>query len=568
MGKQTIYETTYAHAPLKLPKLGLFEYLVPQPGRARAVPEHDPSLPAYIDGLDGRVLSRADIVDGALRLVTGLRGLGIKRGDTACLWGLNSLEWVQAAYGLMAAGVTISPANAAYAPHEIAYQVNNSDSQIIFLHPDLLPVFDKAREELQLPFKADRVVLLTPASRRKPEHKAYKTVHELFGAPSKAERFDGDQVFDTQWLCYSSGTTGFPKGVMTTHNNMTSQLEAVEASYGQFATGKNDVVLGFLPMSHIYGLTMVLLQPWIAGIPVVVLPRFEEVAALNAIQKYKVTHALVVPPVIILLLHSANVPKYDLSSLKTLMCGAAPLSGELHAMFTAKMPAIKLTQGYGMTECTPVVHATPWNESEGRGAWTGRLIPTYQARLVKEDGEDAAEGERGELWVRGPSVMKGYHKNPEATEKTMAPGGWYKTGDVLIVDDVGFYMVVDRLKELIKYKGFQVPPAELEALLLSHPKIVDAGVVGVWDESQATELPRGYIVPAPSANATTEAARHALRREVDAWVAARVAPHKRLRGGVVLVDAIPKSPSGKILRKDLRARATQEFEGEKAEAKL
>lgn len=148
-------------------------------------------------------------------------------------------------------------------------------------------MFDKAREELQLPFKVDRVVLLTPTARRKPEHKAYKTVHELFGAPSKAERFDGEQVFDTQWLCYSSGTTGFPKGVMTTHNNMTSQLEAVNASYGQFATGKGDVVLGFLPMSHIYGLTIVLLQPWTAGIPVVVLPRFEEVAALTAIQKVR-----------------------------------------------------------------------------------------------------------------------------------------------------------------------------------------------------------------------------------------------------------------------------------------
>jgi acyl-CoA synthetase (AMP-forming)/AMP-acid ligase II len=204
-------------------------------------------------------------------------------------------------------------------------------------------------------------------------------------------------------------------------------------------------------------------------------------------------------------------------------------------------------------------------EEAGHIGWVGRLIPTFQARLVDENGEDAAEGERGELWVRGPSVMMGYHRNPEATAKTMHED-WLKTGDVLIRSPDGWYKVVDRVKELIKYKGFQVPPAELEALLLQHPHILDAGVVGVYDNAQATELPRAYIAVRPGAAADSDA-EAALEAEVAAWVAERVAPHKKLRGGVRIVAAVPKSPSGKILRKDLRVRAAAEREAAAAQAK-
>lgn len=274
---------------------------------------------------------------------------------------------------------------------------------------------------------------------------------------------------------------------------------------------------------------------------------------------------------LIVLLHSQNVPKYDLTSLKTLMTGAAPCSSELTDAFMKRLPWIRLTQGYGMTECSPTTHTFVGDEAEGRAGWTGRLLPTFTARLVTEDGTDAAAGERGELWLAGPSVMKGYHNNPEATAKTME-GKWYKTGDVLVRDDQGWYKVVDRVKELIKYKGFQVPPAELEALLLTHPEVVDSGVIGVWyvqqcstdsrDESQATELPRAYIVAAPGVN------KAGLGAKVARWVQERVAPHKRLRGGVVVIDVVPKSPSGKILRKDLRVRAEAERKAEGVVAKL
>lgn len=187
----------------------------------------------------------------------------------------------------------------------------------------------------------------------------------------------------------------------------------------------------------------------------------------------------------------------------------------------------------------------------------GRLLPTFDARLVDDAGNDVPTGERGELWVRGPSIMAGYYKNPEATAKTMH-NEWFKTGDVLIRDAQGWYKVVDRVKELIKYKGFQVPPAELEALLLSHPRIKDVGVVGVYDKSQATELPTAFVCLAPGDWEDTPEYRGKFDREIQAWVAARAARHKRLGGGVHIVDEIPKSASGKILRRFLRDRAQKE----------
>jgi acyl-CoA synthetase (AMP-forming)/AMP-acid ligase II len=261
-----------------------------------------------------------------------------------------------------------------------------------------------------------------------------------------------------------------------------------------------------------------------------------------------------VPPITIVLLNSPNVAKYDLSTVTTVMCGAAPLSTELLNAFIARVfPSAVVVQGYGMTETTPNIVTFPRELAKGHEGYVGRLMPSYQARLVEEDGTDAPQGGPGELWVRGPSVMKGYHDNVEATLNTIAPGGWLKTGDIISINPEGWFSVVDRKKELIKYKGFQVAPAELEGLLIQHPRVLDAGVVGVNDDSQATELPRAYIVAADNASTPAD-----LAAEVAAWVASKAASHKHLRGGIVVVDVIPKSPSGKILRKNLRIRAQED----------
>jgi acyl-CoA synthetase (AMP-forming)/AMP-acid ligase II len=409
------------------------------------------------------------------------------------------------------------------------------------------------------------VVLL--ARETVPAAREFRTVGDLLKAePGVAERFDGVDAHSTAIMCYSSGTTGLAKGVETTHHNLTSELQALNAGSRQLVSGV-DVILGVLPFSHIYGLGMNFLQPAAKGCPVVVLPRFNEIPALEAIQKYKITHALIVPPIVVTLLNSKNVPNYDLTSLKTVVSGAAPLGGEIADAFAKLIPGVVMLQAYGNTETSPVVmtaHAHEFAETPGSVATCGKLLPTYQARVVDTDtGRDVGVGARGELWVRGPTIMKGYLNNPEATAKAVVRGGWYRTGDVVVVNAAGWYEVVDRVKELIKYKGFQVPPAELEALLLQHPEVVDAGVIGIYDKAQATELPRAYIVARERLDARREAA---LRTHVAEWVAGKVANHKKLRGGVVVVEAIPKSAAGKILRKELRALA--EAEAPKAEARL
>lgn len=414
-----------------LPKCGVFEYHFQHQ-------QFDRKLPAFIDAQDGRTLTRGDIEEGALRLATGLRGLGLRRHDVACIWGVNSLEWVKAAWGCLAAGITVSPANWAFAPKELAYQIEDSDAQIIFIQPDLVPNFNEARKYMKRQFPDSRVVLLaTPENQ--PIVKRYKVVEELYGSIGKPEVFSGDQVHETTWLCYSSGTTGLPKGVMTTHYNFTSQMQALMPAVQPLKPG--DCMLAFVPLSHVYGTTMVLQQPLSMGAASVLLPRFEEKAALEAIQKYKIIHGLIVPPIVITLLHSPLVPDYDLTSLKTLMCAAAPLGPDLIAAFEKRLPNCRITQGYGLTETTPIITCLTGAEVEGRAGWVGRLLPTYEARLVDGEGKDVPNGERGELWVRGPCVMKGYHNNPASTAKTMHED-WFMTGDVLVRSDDGWYMVV------------------------------------------------------------------------------------------------------------------------------
>ncbi|KAL1406689.1 hypothetical protein Q8F55_008395 [Vanrija albida] len=552
----------YSHyRTLPAPEVSIFQFLLPDSPSDSPVKTFDPELPAYIDGFTGYTLSRRQLKENALRLATGLRTLGFGRGDVACLWGMNSIPWVEAAYGLLAAGIRITPANYAYEPTEVAHQLNNSGAQLILLEPSTLERFEKARALLDKPI-ADEHVLLLAQPGALPAGTRYKSLYDHFGvSPGAPETFNGEQAHETAWQCYSSGTTGLPKGVETTQHNIVAQLQGLAEIYEPLESGK-DVILGILPMSHIYGLAIVLLRPLTIGVPVVVLPKYEEHSVLSAVGKYHVTHAPVVPPIVLSLVNSPNVHKYDLSSLKTFLAGAAPMSAELSQAFEKRFPHIAVIQAYGMTETSPV--QTAMSAARSKPGSCGQLVAGFTARLVGEDGRDVDLGEPGELWVQGPCVMKGYWKNPEATRKTFSDDGkWFKTGDIMVVDADGFYTVVDRSKELIKYKGFQVAPAELEALLLQHPKVHDAGVIGVWEESQATELPRAYVVASPDAGVSHEHVHehHGFIEEIKAWVAARVANHKKLRGGIAVVELIPKSPSGKILRKDLRARAKTELEG-------
>jgi len=381
------------------------------------------------------------------------------------------------------------------------------------------------------------------------------------GALPEEEKFVGHQANETLLLCYSSGTTGKPKGVETTHRNLTSVLPMFKTVQSPLLP-RRDVALGVLPYYHIFGVVMLILYPLLCGFPVAIMPKFDPEQFCQAIERYKVTAGYVVPPIILLLAHHPATNKYDLRSLKLLTSGAAPLSAGVVDLVVKKLRSVGATvvinQGFGLTETSPATHVLPAKDYLRKVGSVGVLLPNLEARIIAGDDDDitdAAPGEPGELWVRGPTVMKGYLNNPTATANAITPDGWFKTGDVAVRDEEGYYKIVDRKKELIKYKGSQVPPAELESALLQHPEIVDAAVIGVDDPAQATELPRAYAVH----KAGITNAPKSFPKDVQLWIEARVANHKFLRGGVVIIDAIPKSASGKILRRELRERAKTEL---------
>ena len=284
------------------------------------------------------------------------------------------------------------------------------------------------------------------------------------------------------------------------------------------------------------------------------MPKFDIEKFCATIQRHKITFAYVVPPVVLLLGKDPIVDKYDLSSLRMMNSGAAPLTQELvEAVY--KRLNVPIKQGYGLSETSPTTHTQPWETWDKTIGSVGRLLPNQTAKYMSPEEKEVPVGEVGELWVKGPNVFLGYHNNPEGTKNALTEDGYFKTGDVGYQDQDGNFYITDRVKELIKYKGFQVPPAELEGLLISHPKINDVAVVGVYDKGQATEVPRAYIVPRPGIEGT-----QATADDIIAWLQAKVANHKKLRGGVRFADEIPKSASGKILRRVLKIRAQEEEE--------
>lgn len=329
-------------------------------------------------------------------------------------------------------------------------------------------------------------------------------------------------------------------------------------------------MLGFLPGYHIYGLVKALLYPISRGVATVIIRGFDIEMFSVAIHKYKVSVCAMVPPVILLLAKHPVFEKFDFSHVKLVTSGGAPLGADLTREATARLKKLGskavVVQGYGLTETSPTSHYNPMEYWDTKAGTIGPLLPNLEARLVQDDGTDAREGERGELWIRGPSIMKGYLHNATATFNSITPDGWFQTGDIAVRSSDGWYSIVDRKKELIKYKGFQVPPADLEAVLLTHDDIVDSGVIGVYSEKEATELPRAYIVPRAGASVLqSRVEREKFQQDVERWIRGKVARHKYLRGGVVCVEAIPKSAAGKILRKELRARAKKELSGSETE---
>jgi acyl-CoA synthetase (AMP-forming)/AMP-acid ligase II len=514
-----LYEGPPLAAPI--PPIGL-----PQLLRERA--RRHPDAVALVEASSGRALRYGEFDQGIGRIAAGLAALGFRPGDVLLMSAPNSPEWPLMALGAMAAGGAVTGANPQYAAADLAHQLADSGARFACTTPAGVGT---VREAAARNGAEVMTIVLGDAPA------GTVGVDQLLRCtdPQPSTALDLDALAA---LPYSSGTTGAAKGVRLTHRTLVANVLQVDQ---MLPLPPGTVVLAFLPMFHIYGFAAITLCSLVGGAKVVTLPRFEPEAFLSAIETWRVNRVGVVPPVAQFLAIHPMVEGRDLSSLERVGSGAAPLGAEVEDRVAARLGR-PVTQGYGMTESSGVWATTP--VGQGRRGSSGLLLPGTQARVIDiERGIDAPRGGSGELWLRGPQAFTGYHRQPEATAAAITPEGWVRTGDIGHFDADGYLFITDRLKELIKVKGFQVAPAELEALLFTHPDVADAAVIGRADE-RAGELPVAYVV---ARTKTLDTA--AL---ID-WVAERVVAYKRI-ADVVLCDAIPKTAAGKILRRELRQR--------------
>ncbi len=484
-----------------------------------------PDRPALIDGPSGRTYTYGQLKGMVHAFAGGLAARGLGKGDTIALMAPNIPEYAIVFHGAAVAGVAVSTINPTYTADEVRFQLNDSQATLLIT----IAMFVETAREAIAGTGTDEIVVIGDA----PE--GTTPVTALFGAPIAQVPVDVDE--DVVVLPYSSGTTGFPKGVMLTHKNLVANLVQCE---GALTVEDGEVILAVLPFFHIYGMQVLMNEFLSRGATIYTLPRFDLEQALTTIQEKHIGRFFVVPPIVLAFAKHPMIDQFDLSSLTQVFSGAAPLSAELAQEAAARL-GCEVIQGYGMTEMSPVSHAVM--SGRDKPGTVGVTVANTEVRIVDPaTGEDQGVDREGELWVRGPQVMKGYLNNPEATASTIDEDGWLHTGDIATIDAEGFVAIVDRLKELIKFKGFQVAPAELEALLLTHPSVADAAVVGVPDD-EAGEIPRAFVVLRPG---------HTLEpADVTAFMQGHVATYKVIHD-VVVIDAIPKSASGKILRRMLR----------------
>jgi long-chain acyl-CoA synthetase len=476
-----------------------------------------------------RTVTYAELDDASDRFAAALARRGVARGDRITLFLPNSIEFVVAFYGTLKAGAVVNPINVQSKDREVRFQVEDSGAKAVVYHEALGAVIDAVRAALP-------------------------GVHFIVAgatAPERVERF-ADLVAETgpagavptslddlAALPYTSGTTGFPKGVMLTHRNLTANQQQFFAAV---PVRRDDVFLNVLPFFHIYALNLLMTGAVSLGATQVVMSRFDLVEYLTLLERHRATVCFIVPPVVLALAAHPEVDKHDLSSVRFFFTGAAPLAPDPARKMMARTGKTIL-QGYGLTETSPVTHANPFDAPVLESI--GPAIVGTEDRIVDlETGTHELDaGEVGEIAVRGPQVMKGYWRKPEDTAAVIRDG-WFFTGDVGKKDEKGYVFIVDRKKEFIKYKGFGVGPAEVEAVLCEHPAVADAGVIGKPDE-EAGEIPKAFVQLRPGASASAD--------ELMEFVKARIADYKRVRE-VEFIDKVPRTASGKILRRELAER--------------
>ncbi|KAJ5355954.1 hypothetical protein N7517_010563 [Penicillium concentricum] len=536
------------YEPIQIPDGDLWDFIFENERR-----QFPGEKPIYIHAQTKRQYTWSDTKAAALEFGAALQRLwDWKKGDVLGLFSPNCIDSPAIILGALWAGGTVSPANPSYMVDELAFQLKDSRAKALVTQLACLEVATKAAQIAGIP--KDRIILIGDLSDTTSKFKHFSLYNDM--------RFEGpmcqkpliDAKTDLGLLAYSSGTTGRPKAVMLSHENLVANLLQIEATdEGNLKpTGGDDnhgdKILATVPYFHVYGFALLILTPAYRGITTVVMSKYDQKEFLDAVQSFRPTYATLVPPIILQLAKSPLVDAYDISSLKMVMCGAAPLTRELIEELYQKH-TLPVRQVYGLSETSPVALVQRWHNCRERPGSAGTLPPNMRARFCDEEGIEISPGQTGELYLQGPNVFLGYLNNQKETLTCLDENGWFRTGDIGHVDQDGNFYITDRAKELIKYNGFQVAPAELEGLLLDHPNILDAAVIGVYSKEHVSELPRAYIVLAPGAGKT-----HDEAQNIALWLQKRVAPHKRLRGGVRFVDEIPRNPSGKILRRMIRAR--------------
>lgn len=481
---------------------------------------------ALIDGPTGRAMTYAEFADSVRRVASSLARKGFQKGEVFAIFSPNCLEYAVAFHAVAMIGGIVSPINPLYMAEEAAFQLRDAGAKFLVTSPFC---FEKATAAAAQAANIEELFVFGEIEGATP----FASLHEGDGEVPRVEIDPGN---DLVVLPYSSGTTGLPKGVMLTHRNLVANMCQMD---GLDYFHHEDRLLCVLPLFHIYGLVVVLNMGLHLGSTTIIMPRFDLEQFLEAIQKYRVTLSHIVPPIVLKLARDPMVDNYDLSSLKMIFSGAAPLGAELSRECVERI-GCGIRQGYGMTETSPVTHSSSADPAKMRMGSVGTAAPNTEVKLLDPaTGNEVGVREEGEICVRGPQVMKGYLNNPEATARTIDRDNWLHTGDIGYADEEGHFFIVDRVKELIKYKGFQVAPAELEAVLLTHPAVADAAVIPAQDD-EAGEVPKAFVVTKQETSVA----------EIMEFVAARVAPHKKIRE-VEFIPQIPKSLSGKILRRVL-----------------
>ncbi|KAI7857864.1 hypothetical protein BDC45DRAFT_532162 [Circinella umbellata] len=501
--------------------------------------------PLSIDAITGEAITLNHLRHLVGAFHAGLRRFGLKKGDAVCFYSPNNINMMPIYLGTMAAGITISPANTSYVSSELQRQLQVSEAKILIAHPQGLDVALDAAAAVGMSRSHVFSVIRDPQQRVP----YYRDVFIDHSQPelSPVEMTHNESVHTVAYLCFSSGTTGRSKGVMTSHYNVIAMVMEMNNLAGIFSDPSiQKVSLAVIPLYHFSGISTFFNMGIPAGATAIFLEKYSVTGMCEAIQKFKVNDLPAAPPILIHLVNRPEVEKYDLSSLQRIGTGSAPISPSVVSRCAKKFQAF-VPQGYGMTETSPII--TFQTLETAKPDSIGPVIPCMAHKIIDSKGQEVGINEPGELCVRGPNVMLGYKSDPEATANAIDKDNWLHTGDIVTKDKDGNLYIVDRIKELIKYKGFQVAPVELESILLQCPYVSDAGVIGITDETQGTEIPLAFItLPENLKNQAS----NVIASKVQGWVNQRVANHKRLRGGVRVIETIPKNDAGKLLRKNMK----------------